>query len=234
MTIIYPHIYKLVRTIYFMNSKKEEIKAVIFDVGGVLSTSDFTNKYFPDGRHKGVHEQISRELNIPLDVWLDAIDETYVKAIEGKLSEKEAIRTISKNVEISRYNLKKVILKAYKTHFKDNKELYNFAFSLRNSGYKIAILSDQWPISEKALINKKYLKKFNIVVISCRVKLRKPNSKIYKLTLKKLKLPAKNCVFIDNHQWNLNPAEKLGMKTILFISNNQTINALRKIDVRIK
>lgn len=38
----------------------------------------------------------------------------------------------------------------------------------------------------------KYTKKFDEVVISCDVKLRNPNPKVYKVMLKKLNIPAKN------------------------------------------
>jgi FMN phosphatase YigB (HAD superfamily) len=36
-------------------------------------------------------------------------------------------------------------------------------------------------------------------------------------------------LFIDNREWNLKPARKLGMKTILFKNNKQTIKDLKKL-----
>jgi len=54
---------------------------------------------------------------------------------------------------------------------------------------------------------------------------RKPNPGIYKLLLKKLRLPAKKVLFIDNREWNLRPARELGIKTILFESNRQLIRS---------
>ena len=80
----------------------------------------------------------------------------------------------------------------------------------------------------------KYTKKFNAVIVSCDVGIRKPNPKIYKLVLKKLKLPAKNTVFIDNQKWNIKPAKKLGMNTILFKNNKQTLKELKKLKVGAK
>ena len=39
--------------------------------------------------------------------------------------------------------------------------------------------------------------------------------------LKKLKLRPGQCLFIDNQEWNLRPAKKLKMHTILFKNNKQ-------------
>ena len=73
------------------------------------------------------------------------------------------------------------------------------------------------------------MKKFDEVVVSCDVGIRKPNPKIYKMILKKLKLKGKSCIFIDNQKWNLIPAKKLGMKTILFKDNKQADEKLKKL-----
>jgi len=40
-------------------------------------------------------------------------------------------------------------------------------------------------------------------------------------------------VFIDNRDWNIIPAKKLGMKTVLFRNNKQTFRELKKLGVKI-
>lgn len=219
--------------------RNSKTKAVIFDIGGVLELSKQPERLVNDKhlkslprnckhRHKGVHEYITKKLNISIDQWFDSIDTTYADSITGKIPKNRVLSTISKNTQTSKDKIKKIILDSYKKNFKTNKELYNFAFKLKKKGYKIAILSDQWHLSKEALIKPKYLKKFNVSVISCDVGMRKPNPKIYKLILKKLNVPAKNCLFIDNQQWNIIPAKKLGMKTILFKNNKQLFRQLEK------
>ena len=121
--------------------------------------------------------------------------------------------------------------RAYKKGFKKNKELFKLAFKLKKQGYKIGILSDQLYLSADVLTSKKDMKHFNPVIISCYVGLRKPDIKIYKLFIKKSKLKAKEIVFIDNRSWNLKPARKLGMKTILFKDNMQCIDKLKKMGI---
>jgi putative hydrolase of the HAD superfamily len=210
------------------NKTKSNIKAIIFDVGGVLELVKYSQ---PKRGHRTIsfHQHAAKKLKINLDDWFDSIDSVYADAIEGKISEQKTMNIISKNINITRKKLEKTIIKSYKHSFKHNKKLFKTAKKLKKQGYKIAILSDQWPPSKKALIGKKYSKNFNPIIISCDVKARKPNEKIYKLLLKKIKLPAENCLFIDNRAWNLTPAKKLGMKTLLFKNNKQTIKALEKL-----
>jgi len=217
-----------------MKEKKEErIKAIIFDVGGVLALEKDLTVIKGTQRNLGVHQYMAKKLKISLDQWIDAIDTTYAKGIEGKISEKKALSIIAKNVKTSAKKLEKISFKAYKKNFKQNKELYKIVFKLKKKDYKIAILSDQWYISKKALILPKYSKKFNVVIVSCDVGFRKPNPKIYRLALKKLKLPADRCLFVDNQEWNIKPAKKIGMKTILFKNNQQFIKELKKLRIKI-
>lgn len=202
---------------------KRGIKAVVFDVGGVLATGD---------QNIGVNAYMAKKLKISLDHWFDAIDSSYADSIEGKISEEKALSIISRNLEISPKKLSKLLSKAYKKKFKRNKKVYRLAFKLKKKGYKIAILSDQWPPSKRALIPKKYIKHFDTVVVSCDVGVRKPDSKIYRITLKKLGVKAKESLFIDNREWNIIPAKKLGMKTILFKDNEQLFKALEKMGIK--
>lgn len=200
---------------------KGVIKAIVFDTGGVLALG----KNSTWDRHKlvpsGVHLDIAKKLKISLDQYMDAIDTTYALAIEGKLPEKKVIEILSRNLDISEDKLKKLYIWAYKKHFKQNKQLFKQAFRLKKLGYKISVLSDQWCLSKLALMPEKYYKKFDEVIVSCDVGVRKPNPEIYKILIKKLKLKTKEVLFIDNQIWNTKPAKKLGIKTILFKNNKQ-------------
>ena len=201
--------------------KKRQIKAILFDVGGVLALGE--NSRLENGKFipSGVHLNMAKKLNISIDQYIDSIDTAYVSAITGKLSKKEVIETLSKNFGVSSKKLKRLYIDSYKKNFKQNKELFNKLFKLKKQGYKIAILSDQWFLSKEALMPKKLYKHFDEVIVSCDVGIRKPNKKIYQLAVKKLNFSPKEILFIDNQKWNISPAKKLGMKTILFKSNKQ-------------
>ena len=208
--------------------KNNRIKALIFDVGGVLQLGN------PSFDNPNVHIFVTRKLNTNLDQYFDSIDTVYAKAIEGNISEKKALDIMAKNLRTTPKNLKKFYLQAYKKYYILNKELLEFVIKIRRKGYKTAILSDQWYLSKKALFPKDFYNKFDATIISCDVGIRKPNPKIYDIVLRKLRLKPSQTVFIDNQKWNIAPAKKLGMKTILFKNNRQTINDLKKLDVKLK
>ena len=208
---------------------KKRIKAIIFDVGGVLALGE---SIIVKGKQRNsVHLDVAKKLKISLDQWFDAIDTTYAKSIEGNLPEDKVSRIIAKNLKISVKKLEEIVKKAYKKNFNQNKELFNKAFELKKKGYKIAVLSDQWPPSKEALMPEKLYKRFDEIVVSCDVGIRKPNPKIYKLVLKRLKISAKQALFIDNQEWNIKPAKKLGMKTILYKNNKQLFKELDKLKI---
>jgi len=215
--------------------KKPQIKAIIFDIGGVLelNTTPLVKRGKGVFRHKGVHEYVSQKLGISLDQYFDSIDTYYTKSMEGQISEEKTLQNIAQNLKISQRKTKRLFKRAYAKNFQTNKELYKEAFKLKKKGYKIAILSDQWYLSKHTHLKPKYTKKFDTVVVSCDVGIRKPNPKIYRLTLKKLKVRPKEAIFVDNQLWNIKPAKKLGIKTILFKNNNQCLKELKKLGVEI-
>jgi len=216
-----------------INKEKNGIKAVVFDVGGVLQIGRYSILTFRKHKSLSVHQFMAKTFKIDLDQWFDSIDTPYAKAIEGKITKKEVLSIMSKNLHTSPEYLEKLFIYAYQKYFKQNKKLYQIAFKLKERGYKIAILSDQWQVGKEALINLEIASKFDEVVISCDVGIRKPNPKIYKLITKKLKLNPAQVIFIDNRRWNIIPAKKLGMKTILFTDNRQAIRELKKFGIKI-
>lgn len=211
----------------------ERIKAVIFDVGGVLQLGGKTRYTRKDIHVSGVHETIAKKLKISIDQYFDSIDSAYTKSMEGQISKAELLNTISKNLGISKKKLEKIYYSLYKKKYKKNKGLYKIAKKLKKNKYKIAILSDQWHLSKPAHIPNEDYKLFDKLIVSCDVGLRKPNREIYELTLKKLNLTPKEVIFVDNQSWNIIPANKLGMKTILFTDNKNTKIQLKKLGVKL-
>ena len=57
---------------------------------------------------------------------------------------------------------------------------------------------------------------FEVIVSSGYSGLTKPDPRIYRMVIARLNVKPEQCLFIDDAQKTLPPAEKLGMKTILF------------------
>lgn len=195
-------------------------KAIIFDIGGVLLFGDKKIKY--GHQNINVHEYMCKKFNLSLKQWFKKIETPYKKSITSEWSEEKVLKEMSKKLKSQPEKINKLFIKAHKKHFKKNKTLYNKIKKL-NKKYLIGILSDQTYFSKKALLNKKNLKYFNPIILSCDVKTRKPNKDIYQLLKKEInklkKIKYSEILFIDNREYNLKPAKRLGMKTILYKNN---------------
>jgi putative hydrolase of the HAD superfamily len=67
------------------------------------------------------------------------------------------------------------------------------------------------------------------VVISGEVGLRKPEPAIYALAARSLGVEPSACVFVDDFYANLEPAQELGMATVLHTDAGQTTAALEEL-----
>lgn len=100
--------------------------------------------------------------------------------------------------------------------------------SLKAKGFKIYLLTNypEWMFDyhwENVFTFSKYI---DGEVVSGKVKLIKPDSKIYTTLLQKYNLNAGECVFIDDRQENVEAAEKSGIKGIHFESYEQVLKSL--------
>jgi FMN phosphatase YigB (HAD superfamily) len=205
----------------------KRFKAIIFDLGGVLSIGE------KEEFAVGVHEFVSKKLGLSLDQYLDSIDTIYANAISGKISGIKALNGMAKNLNITPEKLKKIYFKAYKKNFRIDKGLYRFAIRLKKEGYKIAIISDIWEIAKEALLDNKYYRKFNSITTSCDIGARKTGSKIFKVSLKKLKTSPNETIFTDNQKWNLTAPRKLGITSILYKNRKHFIEELKRLGVTV-
>lgn len=74
---------------------------------------------------------------------------------------------------------------------------------------------------------------FDIIVSSGYSGLAKPDPKIYDLLIQKLGVNPEDCLFIDDSEGHLPPAEKIGMETILFTKQENLEKELRKLGLEV-
>ncbi len=202
--------------------KTNEIKAIIFDVNGVLML----------GKGIDIHEYMAKKLESTIERWFDTIEPYWSDIVKDESKTLNFLTNVTKEYQVPKSKIEKWLLKAFKKRFKKNRKLFRIGKKLRKIGYKTAILSDQTSFSYEVFKRYKMEDLVDLALWSQKEGMRKPDIKFYKLLILRLKLPAKNCLFIDNHEWNLVPARKIGMKTILFENNNQAIHDLNKAGVK--
>lgn len=200
------------------------IKAIIFDLGGV---------YFSPGTEIA-YKKLIREFPYinPNKVRLIMSGGKLSRGYKsGKYSKKEFWKK-AKELAGTNFDDKK-FSRIWNSSYTLNKDVKNIAAKLRKD-YKIAILSGN--IRERVrFLNKKhgFKKNFDVIVFSYMVGASKPKLKSYKEVLKRLKAKANECVFIDNSEKMLKPAEKLGMNTLLFKNSKQLRKELRHFGIKI-
>lgn len=203
-------------------SKLVPIKAVIFDLGNVLVNYDVKRAARRFSKAGGISQ-----FRIWLHFFLSKFEQAYTR---GEISTKEFYHAACKV-------FKKPI--AYATF----KHYWNDIF-WENPGMERLLrrIKRHYPlylISNTNSMHFTYIKKhfkllrhFKKKFPSHEVGARKPELRIYKRVLLKIKLKPEQTVFIDDMQNFIRGARKVGMNTIHFKNRRQLIQDLRKLGIR--
>jgi putative hydrolase of the HAD superfamily len=201
----------------------QNIKAIIFDFGGVILNIDYnkTSKAFADLGVKNFEEMYSQKNANPLFHDLE----------EGKINEEEfynAFRT-SSQLKLTDQQIKKAwnaILLRYR------EEALQTLTTIKNK-YRLYLLSNTNSIHHKEF-NKIFEDQigsgsindyFDKAYYSHEIKLRKPGKDAYQYVLKENNLLPSETLFIDDSIQNIEAAESLGLQTI-FLKEGMKIEDL--------
>jgi putative hydrolase of the HAD superfamily len=101
---------------------------------------------------------------------------------------------------------------------------------LRERGYKMAICTNnvrEWEPLWRAKLPVDEI--FDVVVDSAFVGSRKPERRIYEITLERLDVAPENALLIDDMEINCRAAEELGISTVWFQTNEQAIEEIERV-----
>jgi putative hydrolase of the HAD superfamily len=203
-----------------------EVRAVISDFGGVLTTPLEAAFLAAQGDVEIAPEAYGRAMSTATAPG----GEPPLFALErGEITEGEFLAQVERGLaEVLGHP---VPLDGFGTRLMNalepNQPLFDHYRGLRDRGVRLALLTNnvrEWeplwrtklPIDEV----------FETVVDSGFVGMRKPERGIYELTLERLGLPAQACVFVDDLEVNIDAARELGMETVHFRDTEQAIAEL--------
>jgi len=193
------------------------IKAVIFDIGGVVIEDPMNHIYTAVGRKSRISK--------------DRVKRNYYKlrtsAETGKISSREFWMRLSKGLKISDVGLLEKAWMGTLKKVKLNSGVVKIINSVKR-GYKVATLSNTMEPHAKFHKRAGHYKFFPNVFLSYRLGIRKPDIRIYNYVIKKLKVKPSECVFIDDMPENVTSARKAGMKAIIFRNVSQLEKDLKK------
>jgi putative hydrolase of the HAD superfamily len=101
---------------------------------------------------------------------------------------------------------------------------------LRTRGVRVGVLSNSWgsrPFDPYA--SWRLVERFDVVVISDQVGMRKPEPAIFRLILDRLALPGEQCVFVDDVASYLPAGRALGMATVHATDPDATVAELHRL-----
>lgn len=205
-----------------MDKEKREIKAIIFDIGGILTNS----------RKDLVRKELTSKHNINENELLEEIIKYHRDLIIGNLSQIDFLKNLEKrfNIDIKTFSLDWEYLLS--KHFIINKEIKKIIKKLSKI-YLIGSLSNVTPLFEKIRKKKGVYENITLNLSSFKEGVAKPDEKFYQILLERIKFHPEEIIFIDDREKNLFPAKKLGIKTILFENNQQLIRDLKNFGVKI-
>ena len=200
----------------------ETIKSVIFDWGGVLI------------------EDPAPGLMLYCAKALCAAREGYIKAHskfdpdfqKGLICEDEFCGKICSELNVPKPKVSSLWTDAFKAAYVPRADMFSIAASLQENGYKTAVLSNTEVPAMQYFHQQRY-DMFDVLVFSCAEGVKKPDRKIYELTLEKLGSLPEQSVFIDDNPEYINGAKKVGINTVLFQNIDQVKDELNRLGIKI-
>jgi putative hydrolase of the HAD superfamily len=197
------------------------IEAVLFDYGGVLSTSPF-EAFAEHERQRSLPEGFIRSLNatnaddnawarlerneIDFDHFCDVF-EAEARAAGGQVDARSLFASFSGAIRPQMVQA----VRRCSEHFKTGLLTNNFVTGVTSGG------------------GNEVLDLFDAVIESSVVGVRKPDPRFYQLACQALAIEPRAAVFLDDLGMNLKPARQLGMRTIKVIDPTEALIELEEI-----
>src|SRR6478736_9859189 len=200
------------------------VDAVIWDFGGVLTSSPF-EAFARYERERGLPADIIRRTNSAnhldnawakferAEVDLDAFDELFAtesKALGAEVRGKDVLPLLFGDLRPDMVEALKRIKAVCKTGCITNNLPANVMGSM----------------SGRKLYTADVMLLFDHVIESAKTGLRKPDPRIYAMMVETLGVAPKKCVYLDDLGVNLKPARAMGMTTIKVVSASQALGEL--------
>jgi len=200
------------------------IEAVIFDFGGVLTSSPFE-----------AFARFETERGLPIDIIRRTNAANHLENAWAKFERAEvdidtfdklfAVESLALGAEVRGRDVLPLLqgdlrpemveaLKRIKAHFKTGCITNNLPANAIGS------------LTGRTLYVAEVMALFDHVIESAKIGLRKPDPRIYRMMVETLKVDPRACVYLDDLGVNLKPARAMGMTTIKVASGAQAIAEL--------
>jgi putative hydrolase of the HAD superfamily len=200
------------------------IEAVIWDFGGVLTTSPF-EAFARFERERALPLDIIRRTNAAnhlenawakferAEVDIDTFDRLFAEesmALGAEVRGRDVLPLLSGDIRPEMVEVLKRVKQEFKTGCITNNLPANAIGGATGRSLYIA----------------EVMVLFDHVIESAKIGLRKPDPRIYRMMIEALKVDPRKCVYLDDLGVNLKPAREMGMTTIKVVNAPQAIAEL--------
>jgi putative hydrolase of the HAD superfamily len=205
----------------------ERIEAVISDFGGVLTTPLIQSFMAFQDETEISAENLGKAMQ---EIAASDGENPLFKLERGEITEAAFLERMADGLESllghrpEMHRFKEIYFEALNA----NPPMIDLMRELKASGYRMAMLTNnvrEWEPLWRSMLPVDEI--FETVVDSAFVGCRKPESKIYAITLERIAMPAESCLFVDDVQVNCEGAEKAGINAVHFRDNKQAIGEIR-------
>ncbi len=204
-----------------------EIKAIVSDFGGVLTTP-LVQSFMAFQNQTGI---ATETLGKAMQAAAEANGENPLFEMErGEITEVAFLDQLTDCLEPllghrpEMHRFREIYFEA----LNPNPQMIELMRELKAEGYRMAMLTNnvrEWEPLWRSMLPVDEI--FETVVDSGFVGCRKPESRIYELTLERIAQPAEACLFVDDVLVNCEGARRAGLHAVHFQDNEQAIPEIR-------
>ncbi len=205
------------------------IKAVIFDMGGVITSQDVFNHEF--GK---IVERVFGEKNVTFNnPKFKFLFKSFIKLETNEITDEQFWKEFSEKLD-KQYNssLRYVFINIAKK-LKPRPEMVKLIKKLKSSGIRTAVLSNVWVSFAKHNYELGYYGIFDHVFLSHELKMRKPDREIFYHVLDTLSIKSEEAVFIDDMDYNVIAANEIGIHGFIYKNTNKLKKDLWKLGLKV-
>jgi putative hydrolase of the HAD superfamily len=199
------------------------VEAIISDFGGVL-TSPLLGSFQAFQESSGISlEELGKAMMAVAASWgANPLFELET----GRMSEADFLRALASRLteQLGRAITLEGFGERYFANLDPNERLIDYMRELRGRGFRMAICTNnvrEWEPLWRAMLPVDEI--FDVVVDSAFVGFRKPEPRIYELTLERLSVRPEAALLIDDIEVNCEAARELGLRAVWFRSSEQAI-----------
>ncbi|MFX0023373.1 MAG: HAD family hydrolase [Candidatus Hermodarchaeota archaeon] len=203
-----------------------KVKAVIFDLGGVVINLDFSNFY-----NKIIIQSPLNKPQTPIMLEFFRQSDMYH---QGTMTDDEFYQLACDLLQVCMldqsdfFDAFNSIISGYNT------DVAEIIKSIRESNqFKLLALSNVNASHWNFILNKgwAFIHWFDELILSHETHLIKPNPEAFEFAIKKAGCKPKQIVYIDDGLNNIRSAKKLGINGIKFTNSDELLNELRKLNI---